>query len=332
MKDSRLSLALAQGGVVLPVDGQVAVFGPTSDHDLSPLPKDRVQVIQGFKPFHDHFARLGFDCRTTPDGAFSAAVMFMPRARQLARMQLAQAMELTNGGPVLVDGQKTDGIDSMLKECRKRGEVAAPLSKAHGKLFVVTGDPAAFGDWHLAPTQVDGFTTAPGVFSADGVDRGSALLAGALPDKIKGNVADFGAGWGYLAAQALSRTDITALHLVEADHTALDCARANVTDPRAQFHWADVTRWRPPAMLDVIITNPPFHTSRAADPALGQAFLRAAALALTPSGQIWLVANRHLPYERHLADLFRNVEEISAEAGFKLLHATHPATTSRRGR
>ena len=332
MADSRLSLALDMGVVALPDVGRIAVFEPTPDHDLSVLPKDRVLVIQGFKPFHDHFAQQGYDCAVAPRGDFVAAVLFMPRARPLARLHLVQALGLTQGGMVIVDGQKTDGIDSMLKDCRKRAQTSAPLSKAHGKIFTVTGDASAFADWRGASTSVDGYQTAPGVFSADGVDRGSAVLAQALPENLKGRVADFGAGWGYLSAQILDRAAITELHLVEADHTALECARHNVQDPRAQFHWADVTRWTPPAKLDVIISNPPFHTGRAADPALGQAFLRAAAKALTPAGQFWVVANRHLPYERLLAELFRNVSQADGGPGFKVLHATSPISSSRTGR
>ena len=70
--------------------------------------------------------------------------------------------------------------------------------------------------------------------------------------------------------------------------------------------------------------NPPFHTGRAADPALGIAFIAAAARALTGSGQLWMVANRHLPYEAALRDRFKTVEELGGDAAFKLFHATRP--------
>jgi 16S rRNA (guanine1207-N2)-methyltransferase len=70
--------------------------------------------------------------------------------------------------------------------------------------------------------------------------------------------------------------------------------------------------------------NPPFHAGRAADPGLGRAMIEAAARALSPQGQLWLVANRHLPYEAALAELFRQVEEIGGDGGFKLLRAGLP--------
>ncbi|MDT9081655.1 methyltransferase, partial [Escherichia coli] len=80
-------------------------------------------------------------------------------------------------------------------------------------------------------------------------------------------------------------------------------------DPRARFTWADATQGRP-GPFDAVVMNPPFHNGRAADPALGLAFIRAAAHALTPSGTLWMVANRHLPYEAALREAFREVEEV----------------------
>lgn len=330
MRSSRLTLALDSGAARLPDAGRIAVFGPEADTDLSALPLERLQIIQGFKPDHDLWAARGADVAVAPTGAFTAAVVFVPRAKDRAHAVLAQAVALVGGGPVIVDGQKTDGIDSLLKACRARGQVDAPLAKAHGKLFTLHGAAEEFADWQAAPRVLPGgFETLPGVFSADGIDRGSALLAAALPVRLKGRVADLGAGWGYLAAQALQHEAITELHLVEADHAALDCARRNVTDPRAQFHWADATIWIPRGLCDVVITNPPFHNGRAADPAIGQAFLRNGARILTTGGTLYAVANRHLPYERILSELFVEVDEIGGDNGFKVLRATRPKAAPR---
>ena len=66
--------------------------------------------------------------------------------------------------------------------------------------------------------------------------------------------------------------------------------------------------------------------------ALGVAFIRAAAGMLTPSGQLWLVANRHLPYEKAMETLFRDVAEIGGTAGFKVLRALRPAAAPRPAR
>lgn len=315
----RLDLALNSG---LSLSQPLSVLAPTPDHDLSALPRE-TQVVQPFKPFHDHFAAQGFVTVPESDAPCQDAIVFLPRAKALARALVHQAGSRASG-VVVVDGGKTDGVDSLLKDIRKRVAIEGPISKAHGKIFWFRADADPFTDWAAPTTQmVDGFRTAPGVFSADGIDPASALLLKSLPAKRGARIADLGAGWGYLAANLIDGA-LHSLHLVEADHTALTCARTNVSDPRAQFHWADATTWTAPEPLDMVIMNPPFHTSRNADPALGQRFIASAARNLTRNGSLWMVANRHLPYEATLTETFAQVREVAGDNRFKVFHASRP--------
>lgn len=325
MIDTRLSLALDGGGLAWPEGGTIAVFRPPVTALLPGVPKDRARIITDFKPDHDAWQARGYECAVATEGRFAATIVCLPRAKSDARALIAAAAAQTDG-PLVIDGQKTDGVDSVLRDMRKRAEVMGPLSKAHGKLFwAPLIDAARLEDWQAGPALTEGgFWTAPGVFSADGIDPASALLVDALPDTLGKRVADLGAGWGFLSAHVLTRPDVDAVHLVEASHMALECARHNITDPRAQFHWADATGWHPDTALDAIVMNPPFHVARAADPKLGQDFLRAAARALHPQGQLWMVANRHLPYEATLQTLFARFTEIGGDPRFKLFHASRP--------
>lgn len=327
----RLELAF-EAGLTLPEAGPVAVFHPKAGESLSPLPASRLVVITPFAPDHSAFRAQGLACATGPEGRFAAAMVCLPRARAEARDLIAQAAALTEG-PLIIDGQKTDGIDAMLKDLRARVAVSDPIAKGHGKIFWFPSPGAALADWRAAPGLCEGdgrvWHTGPGLFSADGIDPASALLAAALPAGLKGVVADLGAGWGYLSARLLDQAPgVSALHLVEADARALECARRNVTDARAVFHWADATQPLPRLPLDVVIMNPPFHQGRAARPALGAAFIAAAAAMLKPSGQLFLVANRHLPYESTLAETFRKVTELPGSPGFKIVHAEGPIRAS----
>jgi 16S rRNA (guanine1207-N2)-methyltransferase len=319
---ARLTLALDRGLVAIPPEGRIGVFGATAADDLSTLPRDRVSVVQGFRPDVDALTRQNWTVSPEAEGRFALSVVFLPRVRPAARARIAEAARLTDG-PVLIDGDKTSGVDGLLREMQARADVGEVLSKAHGKVFAVAhGD---FAGWEEAPRAVaEGFVTRPGVFSADGPDRGSILLAAALPARLGPRVADLGAGWGYLARAILGREGVAELHLIEADHAALGCARINVDDPRARFHWADAATFVPDAPFDTVVTNPPFHVSRAAEPGLGRAFVEAARRMLSPRGDLWLVANRHLPYEAALRAAFRDVAELGADPAFKLFHASHP--------
>ncbi len=270
------------------------------------------------------FAGRGFNVAAVlpQDTRFSTSILCLTRARSEAQALVAAAMAQTDG-LVIVDGQKTDGADSMLKALRGRVNVSAPISKAHGKIFWTQGG-ADFSDWAAGPVlHAGGFWTAPGVFSADGVDPASEMLVQVLPEAMAGSVADLGAGWGYLSAHILTR-GVKSVHLVEAHDMALQCARHNVTDPRAQFHWADATSWSPPELVDAVVMNPPFHTGRTADPSLGRAFIAAAARVLKPHGALWMVANRHLPYEDALTSAFTKVVDLDGDARFKLVRAERP--------
>lgn len=325
----RLTLALDAGGLGLPADGTLSVLLPTPETDLTALPADQVQIVQPFKPHYDHFQRLGFDCVAQATAPSAAVIICLPRAKAQARALVYEACTRSQG-VVVVDGAKTDGIDSLLKAIRSRVPVSGPLSKAHGKIFWFSAPAEVFADWQAPESQLaDGFVTAPGVFSADGIDPASALLGDALPHKLGRHVVDLGAGWGFLAARLLANPRIETLDLVEADHTALDCARQNVTDPRARFHWADALGWQATGPVDAVVMNPPFHSGRTADPSLGRGFIETAARLLTRSGALWMVANRHLPYETTLATVFGQVQEITGDNRFKVLHATRPAHTSR---
>ena len=330
MASSRLAFAADTGMLSLPDEGRIGLFGATADSDLSMFPKDRAQVIQRSFPDSAALTQRGFDCTVTATGPFAAAVVTLPRAKSYAQSLVAQAAALTKGGMVYVDGAKTDGIDPMMKALRKQGLDVAQLSKSHGRVLAFTADDALTSWIDTDPRKnSDGFYTLPGVFSADAADPASKALADALPAKLGAKVADLGAGWGYLTHAILTRDDVTSIALVEADHAALECAKLNITDPRASFYWADATRWETKEFLDCVVMNPPFHTGRKGDPALGQAFIDTAARVLKPTGKLYMVANRHLPYEQTLEARFKHVSEIAGDRSFKIIEASHP-TRQRR--
>ena len=218
----------------------------------------------------------------------------------------------------MVCGAKTDGIAAIRKLCAARTPIEASLSKNHAVAFTLRreGD-----DWPVPRTEPgpDGVLRPPGTFSADGPDPGSVLLVEHLDAlRTSGRVADLGAGWGHLSLAVSARAP-SALHLYEADHVALEAARANVPD--ATHHWHDVANEPIAEAFDAVVMNPPFHRGRAADPALGQAFIARAREILVPGGRLLMVANRQLPYEATLDKHFRRHERLTQENGFKVILA-----------
>lgn len=315
----------------MPDGAAMAFLEPGADLDLSACGDRDIRIQATFRPDFDLFQSRNLPVSEKIDDPAEIVHVTVPRSRDYAQGLVAQANP--QGGLVIVEGAKTDGVDSLLRAVRGRVEVEGQVSKAHGKLFWFRAS-GAFADWELpAPAPVEGgWITQPGVFSADGPDAGSVALVQALPPALKGRGADLGGGWAYLTRHILAVPGVTSVDLVEADKRALECAALNLDDARVTLHWADATVWGTAKSLDWVVMNPPFHTSRTPDAGLGQAFIRSAARLLRPNGRLLMVANRHLPYETTLAAQFADVQELHGDSRFKILQADQPRSPDRPGR
>ena len=253
---------------------------------------------------------------------FDVAVVLLPKAKALSRHLIATAQKCTHSGLVIVDGQKDAGIDPILKDLRKRASLGDAVSKAHGKIAWFTGDTDLSDYFDTPKSLADGFKTLAGVFSADAADPASELLLSVLP-RLTGTVADLGAGWGYLTRK-LAEMPTRSVIAVEADYRAIEIARVNVPSDKVTFVWADATAWRADEAMDTVVMNPPFHNFGKADPGIGIDFIKTAVRSLKPQGDCYIVANRHLPYEQTLNELFQSVSEVTKDNRFKVLYASKP--------
>lgn len=300
---------------------------------------------QPFKPEAERLQRLGVDLLdedALPAAGFPLVLVLPPRQREEARALLARACAaVAPGGMVVAAVANDEGAKSRETDLKQLAGVLTTASKYHCRVFwttaAATADAALAGQWAQADAprtrssaEVPGgsFRTRPGVFAWDRVDAASAMLAAALPADLSGRIADFGAGWGYLSQELLARCPkVASLDLFEADARALALAEANLAAPAqargvpVRCHWHDVAAGVE-GRFDAIVCNPPFHALGRGDrPDIGRAFIAAAANALKPGGRLWLVANRHLPYEQVLGDGFAQVDTIRQEGGFKIVRA-----------
>jgi 16S rRNA (guanine1207-N2)-methyltransferase len=329
----RLATAIESQALELPEDGPIAYLRARVGPAARMIDSRRLLCEQSLRTEHDALADQGIEVTPRAVDPASAAIVALTRTRAENFGSIARALALLPPeGLLVVDGAKTEGVDSLAKQVAAVLPLEGQLTKAHGRVFWLRR-PATLPDtvarWaeNAAPEKnADGFFTEPGLFSFEGIDPGSRRLAAQFAGRLKGRVADLGAGWGWLSAQALaSEPNIAQIDLYEAEARALDMARMNISDPRASFHWSDVTKLgRGIAPYDRVIANPPFHRGRAAEPELGAAFITAAARILKPSGQFFMVANRQLPYEATLDARFIQWERLSDEGGYKVICASRP--------
>lgn len=317
----------AEEGIAVPVR---ALFIGAEPH---PAMKDWPELTgwQPLKPLASAWERAGFArSEDLPDGKWPVVLVLPGKSRDEALAWFAMARDLLEpGGKLVVAMPNTAGAGRFEKELAKATGNIVSLQKHKCRAFHATENGTwneeLFNEWRPLgePREIAGFTVLAGIFSSDHIDPGSQLLADHLPAHLHGNVADLGAGWGFLSDAALRRCpNIERLDLFEADARALACARINLAghEREISFQWHDVTTGLP-GIYDAIIMNPPFHTGQATDVDLGRAFLKVAAASLKRGGKLLLVANRQLPYEAALEASGLAWRKIAEDRIYKILSA-----------
>lgn len=330
-----LFLPMSSGALDWPAPGGTLFLRARAGVALNAARRHKPVCEQSFRPWAEALERDGLAVSEANSGRFERVLVLAPRQRDESRALLARALaQLAPGGVVVACAANKEGARSMQDDLARLAGPVHALTKNHCRVCwtapMAAGqvDAALQAEWRAldAPRRIAGgrFLSRPGLFAWDRIDAASALLADSLPPDLAGRGADLGAGFGYLASEVLARCPgVTGLDLYEAEARALALARENLAGARVPlgFHWHDVTRGLA-ERFDFIVSNPPFHQGRADEPGLGQAFIAAAAGALRAGGRLWLVANRHLPYEAALARGFTGVRTVREDAGFKVIEAT----------
>lgn len=164
----------------------------------------------------------------------------------------------------------------------------------------------------------------PGVFSWEHLDEATAMLASLMDVRAGERVLDIGCGAGALGALAATQSGTGTVALVDVDHEAVRSAQrtlhaAGCTNARALS--SDIASAVAGESFDVVVANPPFHVGRHTDLEVPRQFMREAHEALVVGGRLWLVANRTLPYESMLTELFGAYQIAHDGQRFKVLRA-----------
>lgn len=197
----------------------------------------------------------------------------------------------------------TRGMNDVLG--RHFDTVRASLGRHKSRVLVATGPrPAPLG--HPQSERHDDLDLTVcahgGVFAGTGVDVGTRFLLSTLDRLPAGarDVVDLGCGTGVLAvaaARVLPGAQVRAIDVsAAAVRSAAATAAANGLSGQVTAAQVDGLEGMPPASLDLVLLNPPFHRGTALDTTTAPALFGQVGGRLRAGGELWVVWNSHLPY------------------------------------
>ena len=187
-----------------------------------------------------------------------------------------------------------------------------------------TENPASAHDERRVAVRALGqaltFTTDAGVFSRDGLDRGTEVLLNALPP-LSGRVLDLGCGWGAVGVALGKANPALEIVMTDVNARAAELSRRNardngVTATVVQGDGFEAVTGR----FDAIVTNPPIRAGKAVIYGL---FERTRDY-LSPGGALYIVIRKQQGAPSALKfqqERYASVEILDREAGFWVLRA-----------
>ncbi len=165
------------------------------------------------------------------------------------------------------------------------------------------------------------FETDAGVFSKDGLDKGTALLLDALPD-LKGDVLDMGCGWGAVGISVAKANPEARVTMADINSRAAELSRKNAkrNGVAARVLESDGFAALGDEQFDCILTNPPI---RAGKQVIYDLFAKSAGH-LHPGGSLYLVIRKQQGAPSALAFLntiFPKVQVVEKGGGFWVIRA-----------
>ena len=312
---------------------KVCIINPQYLSDLKNFNIKNTVVLTDDIRIYSPLSSAGYNCAPGNNYNVDISIILLPKSKEFAKELIVNGLKRSKGGYVVIDGDKKDGIISIIKELEKEFSFDIKLSKAHGKIVAFRTDHGLLPPtWHSKKLNKinNDFVTVPGIFSWDHVDSASKLLKTHIPNDLKGCGADLGAGWGFLTKFLEKLVSVDHIYAIDVSKRALECAAKNCETSKVKFVWEDVQQWKAPKPLDFIVMNPPFHSNGKVDIKLGEMFIISAARNLIKNGNLYMVSNRHLPYEHILGKHFAAWNEIGGDNKFKVILAEKPLAVSRK--
>lgn len=258
-------------------------------------------------------------------GQADLLIYYWTKNKQEVNFQLMQLLaQAPQGQEMLIIGENRCGVRSAETLLTPYGEIAKIDGARRCGLyhFSLQNRPHFAADHYWKTYRpLDNLTvySLPGVFSANELDAGTALLLSTLNEPIRGNVLDLGCGAGVIGSYIKRRNPQINLTMTDIHAMALASAERTLTANQLQGKViaSDVFS-RISDKFELIISNPPFHDGIDTAYRAVETLIRQAKWHLTPGGELRLVANAFLPYPDLLDQHFGRHQVLAKTGKFKV--------------
>jgi 16S rRNA (guanine1207-N2)-methyltransferase len=277
--------------------------------------------------------------RDAPPARVDVLLVRVPKSLALLEDQLLRLAPAVHEGTVVVGTGMVKEIHTSTLRLFERilGPTRTSLAEKKARLVFCTPEPARkrpANPWPLSYRLPEGIgpvagrtvVNHAGVFCADRLDIGTRFFLQHLPD-TKGlrRVVDLGCGNGVVGtAVALADPEAEVLFVDESFQAVASAEatyRANGMSAHAEFRVGDGLAGVPSGSVDLVLSNPPFHSHQATTDATAWRMFTDAQRALRPGGELWVIGNRHLGYHVKLKRLFGNSQLVASDPKFVVLRA-----------
>lgn len=164
------------------------------------------------------------------------------------------------------------------------------------------------------------------VFCREGLDIGTRVLIPYLKHNPHiQKVADLGCGNGIMGIIWAMNNPEAELVLIDESYMAIASAKENwqrIFSGRAVvINVSDGLIEQQNESLDCVLCNPPFHQQQVIGDYIARRMFKQAHNSLKPTGELWVVANRHLNYFQLLKKCFKEVKTINQTNKFIIVKA-----------
>ena len=324
-----------------------------NDSSISHL-ATRLNYEENFKSESDSESTFNAISSTdTLSGSYAIVLIKIPKTLSLLEQQLSSLSHHINSDTIIIAAGMTKSIHSSTLALFEKHLGETTTSRATKKARLVfckvdskiipseSASPALTATRYFAdPLDSELISYANG-FSRDRLDLGArammqAMDEAALPDAE--NIADLACGNGVLGLHALNAIgkDINkvdkqrCITFIDESYMAVAAAKENyqhvISDADKHkivpsFVVQDSIK-KPEVNYDWIICNPPFHIGTAMDTYIANRMFQQSFIALQRTGQLWVVANRHLKYENQIRKIFKNAKIVLSNKKFVVIAAT----------